>query len=158
MAKIRELVNKLREERAIYHEKSAKYTAAEISEAVAFFKDLNQEIVDALTDGAKDCPDCITDLARVKEDAAASGDEPETWSPRPHGIFHDGTAKPFEIGCLHHANHRVRESLLEDAVERWNKSEYDPPREPGTAVATHRDATGLVKSQRTVKVQATRRV
>jgi len=182
MAKIRELVKALHEERAIYHENAAKYTSDQIAESNLKFKKMNQDVVDVITDGANDCPDC---------------------GQKPHGIFHDGTPNPFEIGCLvcrfittndgktvrvpdgasagiisavegeptivgaiidgelvkgtHLYTHRVRETLPEDAVERWNAGNYDAPREPGTVVATKRDATGAVVEQKTAKVHAVKR-
>jgi hypothetical protein len=131
--KLREHVNALHQARAEYHEKSDKLTASETAKEVEKFKKLQQNIQDMLTEGANDCHDC---------------------GSRPHGIFHDGTAKPFEIGCLADKDHRVRETLPEDAVEKWNKCEYMPPRPPDTVLATHRDATGLVKSENIVRVQA----
>ena len=139
--KIREHINALKNARAEYHKKAATLTAVEIAQEVEKFKKLNQKIVDLITEGAKPCPDC---------------------GNAPHGIFHDGTPNPFEIGCLSCPNHRIREALPEDAVEKWNAAQggaegeeggYMPKREPGTAVATHRDLTGEVISEKTVKVQ-----
>lgn len=179
MAKIRQLVTDLHEARAKYHAEAGSLTSDQIAERNAEFKKLNQAVVDVITDGANDCPDC---------------------GGKPHGIFHDGTPKPFEIGCLncrflktdggetirvpdgvaagiitagdentpaivgaiidgelvkgtHLFNHRVRETLPEDAVERWNAGNYDAPREPGTVVMTHRDNTGKVISEKTAKLQ-----
>jgi hypothetical protein len=42
----------------------------------------------------------------------------------------------------------VRAALPEDAVEDWNAGKYMPPREPGTVIGTHRDATGKIISEK----------
>lgn len=118
--------------RAKYHEGAANMTMAEVAKETAKIKAMVKEVSDMITEGAEDCPDC---------------------GNPPVGLFHDGTARPFEIGCVVDRNHRVRESLPEDAVERWNDGDYDPPREEGTVVATHTDATGKVINQQTVKVK-----
>lgn len=129
--KLRQHVNALKAARAEYHKKADKLTPPEIAKEVVKFKKLQQAIVNLITDGAVDCPKC---------------------GERPHGIFHDGTPNPFEIGCIGCGNMRVREALPEDAVEKWNKKEYLPPRPAGHVLATHRDETGLVKSQKLVKL------
>lgn len=151
--KLRDDLNALRTARAEYHAKAHKLTPPQIAEEVVKFKKLNQTIVDKITDGAKDCPDC---------------------GRPPHGMFHDGTPNPSEIGCVACGNHRIREALPDDAVAKWNAAKggkddaasikdangnviaqafhgYMPPRNPGTVVGTHRDETGLVKSQRVMK-------
>jgi hypothetical protein len=132
MKDLRKKLNHLKEEQAKYHEKAATLTSAEIVKESERFKKLRGEIVDILTEGAKKCPDC---------------------GNSPVGLFHDGTPKPFEVGCGHCPNHRVRGALPEDSVEDWNAGKYLPPREPGTAIATHADATGKVISQKAVKLQ-----
>ena len=125
-------------------EEAADLTAAETQAETAKFKGLMKEIQDIMTNGAKDC-----------EEVEVTDDEgnPEMRAHRPVGIFHDGTPYPFEIGDPITRDRRVRAVSLEDAVEKWNDDEWLPPREPGTAEATHRDATGQVKSQKTVKVK-----
>jgi hypothetical protein len=178
---LRAMVREQRDARAEWHKNAAKMPRDEADKQIQAFKDRQAEISDRITDGAKECPDCLKDMkqlrsewpARLQREKEIASDrskelsrpvepanigkpEDHMWDARPHGIFHDGTPKAFEIGCLRHANHRVRESLPEDAVERWNNDDYDLPREPGTVVATHRDATGEVKSQRTVKVQTSK--
>lgn len=134
--KLRQHLDALTKARDEYHKKANTLTPPEIAKEVTKFKELNKAISDAITDGAQPCKDC---------------------KGEPTGIFHDGTANPFEIGCLACANHRVREALPEDAVDKWNKGEYLPPRPSGTALATHRDVTGQVKSEKLVKVHAPQR-
>lgn len=131
--KLREQLRNLKKAQAEYHAKAHTLTPPQIAEEVAKFKELRSGIVSELTEGAKNCPDC---------------------GNPPHGIFHDGTPNPFEIGCLSCRDHRVRGTLPEDAVEDWNAGKYMPPREPGTVVATHSDPTGKVISQKTLKAQA----
>lgn len=147
------LRDKLRELQALkqeYHEKAPGLTSAEIAEETKKFKALHGQINAMLVDGAKPCPDC--------------GSEPIA-------MFHDGTPKPFEIGCPKCPAHRVRGTLPEDAVEDWNDAEggsdgerapgsfkgYIEAREPGTAVMTHRDATGEVISERKVKARVVKK-
>jgi hypothetical protein len=150
--KIREALDALKAARAEYHEKAAGMTMARVAEESAKIKKLNQAVQDIITDGANDCPDCVNrNKAMTDEEREAA--TPEALSCRPMGLFHEGTPNPFEVGCPRCPNHRVREALPEDAVEKWNKGEYLPPREPGTAVATIKDATGKVKEQKTVKVR-----
>lgn len=153
--KIREQLNALRDARAEYHTKAAALTSSQIAEETAKIKALHQNVQDILTDGAKNCPTC---------DGKAMA------------LFHEGTPNPFEVGCPRCQNHRIREALPDDAVEKWNAASgerdedrdikyadgkviseafkgYMPPREPGTAVATIKDATGMVREQKTVRVR-----
>lgn len=156
--KIREQLNALRDARAEYHTKAADLTSSQIAEETAKIKQLHQSVQDILTDGAKNCPTC---------------------DGKPMALFHEGTANAFEIGCPKCSGHRIREALPEDAVEKWNglDGERDPdrdikdgdgkviaeafkgymsPRDPGTAIATIRDATGMVREQKTVRVKSGR--
>src|SRR6266481_8387765 len=119
--KIREKLNALKSAQAEYHAKGNTLTPPQIQKERVKFEALQKSIADTITAGAKNCPDC---------------DNP------PHGIFHDGTANAFEIGCIHCRDHRVREALPEDAVEKWNAGQYMPAREPGTLVMTHKAVTG----------------
>jgi hypothetical protein len=130
--KLRDKLNALKAAKAEYHEKADTLTPPQIAEESAKFKAMHAEINTLLTEGAKDCPDC---------------------GGKPFALFHDGAPNPFEIGCLACRDHRVRASLPEDAVEDWNNDKYLPPREPGTAIATHKAVTGEVISQKTVKIQ-----
>lgn len=132
MAIIRENLNALKAERAEYHEKADTLTPPQIAEWTAKIKGLNSAVADTITSGAEPCPDCELP---------------------PHGMFHEGTPNPFEIGCLNCRDHRVRGVLPEDVVADWNAGKYLPPREPGTAVVTHADATGKILSQKEVKIQ-----
>lgn len=161
-------MDKLRAARAEYHEKAHTLTAPEIAKETEKFKTLNQTVIDLITEGARDCGNCLVTMEKLAKDAEKQSKEtgikvePATWSPKPHGIFHDGTANPFEIGCLRCPNHRIREALPEDAVEKWNAADHSkegvdggflPKRETGTVMATHRDLTGNVKSEKMVKVR-----
>jgi len=130
---LRDKLKALKAAQAEYHNKANELTSPQIAAEVARFNKLRAEISQEITAGAKNCPDC---------------------GNPPHGIFHDGTPNPFEIGCVHCRDHRVRGALPEDAVEDWNAGKYLPPREPGTVVATHLDATGKVKSQKTLIAKA----
>jgi hypothetical protein len=56
--KLRDDLNALKTARAEYHAKAHKLTPPQIAAEVVKFKKLNQTIVDKITDGAKDCPDC----------------------------------------------------------------------------------------------------
>jgi len=129
--KLRDKLNALKSAQAEYHEKANTLTPPQIAEEVAKFKQLRADIQVSLTNGAKDCEG----------------------GHRPLGIFHDGTANPFEIGDPVVRDRRVRGALLEDVVEDWNADKYMPPREPGTVVATHRDATGKTISEKTMAAQ-----
>jgi hypothetical protein len=128
--KLRDKIKKLQEAQAEYHEKANGLSPEEMSEERAKFKKLRADINEVLTKDAEDCPDC---------------------GNPPVGVFHDGTTKPFEVGCLNCRDHRVREALPEDAIESWNAGNYLPPREEGTLVTRHYDATGKVKEERTLK-------
>jgi len=128
--KIREKLKALKAAQAEYHEKANKLTPPQIQDERVKFEKLQKDIADTITDGANECPDC---------------------GNLPHGIFHDGTPNAFEVGCIHCRDHRVREALPEDAVDKWNAGEYLPPREPGTVIGTHKDATGKVISQKVMK-------
>jgi hypothetical protein len=130
--KLRDKLKALKAAQAEYHKKANDLTSPQIAAEVEKFNTMRAGISAEITDGAKNCPDC---------------------GNVPHGIFHDGTPNPFEIGCLLCRDHRVRGALPEDAVEDWNAGKYLPPREPGTVEATHRDATGKVKSQKILKAQ-----
>jgi hypothetical protein len=130
--KIRAKINDLKAARAAYHEKANTLTPPQIAVESAKFQERLRDISETIAEGAKKCPDC---------------------GNPPHGMFHDGTPNAFEIGCIHCRDHRVREALPEDAVEKWNKGEYMPPREPGTVVGTHRDVTGKVISEKVMKRQ-----
>jgi hypothetical protein len=127
--KLREKLNALKAARAEYHEKANTLTPPQIAAEVEKFVKMQTDIASAITEGAKECPDC---------------------GNPPHGIFHDGTPNAFEIGCVHCRDHRVREALPEDAIDAWHAGKYLPAREPGTLVMTHRSSTGEIKSQREV--------
>jgi hypothetical protein len=131
MSALRDKLKELAAARADYHEKANTLTSPEIGAVTVKCKAIQAEIQEIMTEGAQDCED----------------------GHRPIGIFHDGTANPFEIGDPITRDRRVRAATLEDAVEDWNAGEYLPPREPETVEATHRDATGEIKSQRTLKVK-----
>jgi hypothetical protein len=131
--KLREKLNALKAAQAEYHKKADSLTPPEIQKESEKFAKLQKDIADTITEGANKCPDC---------------------GNLPHGIFHDGTPNPFEIGCIVDRDHRVREALPEDAVEQWNKGNYLPPKAPGSVTMTHRDPTGKVKSQKTVRPTA----
>ena len=130
--KLRPLLAALATAQTEYHEKAPKLNSEQIAAETEKFKKLRAEVNEALTDGAKECPDC---------------------GNMPVGMFHDGTPKPFQLGCPPCGNKRVRGVLPEDVVEDWNAGNYLPPRQPGTAIARHLDATGAVKSERVVRVQ-----
>jgi hypothetical protein len=130
--KLREKIDAINKARTEYQEGRESMTVGDAGKAAAKIKEMVKEVSDTLTEGANPCPDC---------------------GNPPIGIFHDGTPKPFEVGCLVDRNHRVRESLPEDAVDRWNKADYDPPREPDTVVATIHDETGKVREQKTIKLK-----
>lgn len=128
--KLRNKISKLQDAQAEYHERANKLSPAEILQEREKFKALRKEIHEIITEDAANCPDC---------------------GNAPVGVFHDGTTKPFEVGCLHCRDHRVREVLAEDAVEKWNKGDYLPPREEGTLITRIHDATGKVKEERILK-------
>lgn len=107
MNKLRELLEKNKELRAAYHEKAATLNAAQTAEANAAIRAVREEIQEVLTEGAKDCED----------------------GHRPLGVFHEGTANPFEIGDPVVRNRRSRAAFREDAVEKWNNDEWLPPRD-----------------------------
>jgi hypothetical protein len=130
--KLREKLRNIQKEHAAYHEKAHTLTSPQIQEERMKFKALRLEIAELITEG------CIPDPEDGK---------------MPHGMFHDGSAKAFEIGSLTIRGHRVRGALPEDAVEDWNAGKWLPPREPGTVIATHADATGKIISQKTLKAQ-----
>lgn len=131
MKKLRELLNKLKELRAALHENWDTLTTKQVGEATLEIKAAGAEIQKILTEGAKDCEG----------------------GHRPLGIFHEGTANPFEIGDPITPNRRTRAAFLEDAVEKWNKGEYLPPRPSETVTGTHKDAAGNIISQKTAKLQ-----
>jgi hypothetical protein len=131
MKKLRELLTKLSDLLAEYREKADTLTPPQAAEYTTKSKALRAELQKILTEGAKDCEG----------------------GHRPLGIFHEGTPNPFEIGDPVTRDRRVRGAFLEDAVEKWNKGEYLPPRPPETITATHKDAAGNVISQKTAKIQ-----
>jgi hypothetical protein len=124
--KLREKLKALKAAQAEYHAKADKLTPPQIAAESIKFQKMQQEISATVSEGAKDCPDC---------------------GNPPHGIFHDGTPNPFEIGCRVCSNHRVRGALPEDAVEDWNAGNYLPAKPPGTVTMTHRAVTGEIKSE-----------
>jgi hypothetical protein len=131
MKELRAKLNALKELRAALHEKWDTLTTKQVGEETLKIKEAGAALQTILTEGAKDCEG----------------------GHRPLGLFHEGTANPFEIGDPVTPNRRARGAFLEDAVEKWNDDEWLPPREPETVVATHKDAGGNIISQTEAKLQ-----
>jgi hypothetical protein len=139
---IEEISKQIAEARAAHHalSESPDGTVRQLQASSAHIKELNEFLVAAITEGCNPCPNC---------------------GNAPHGMFHEGSKAPVEIGCLHcagkvfkgkdgkvlspeqHPSFHVRtagtssKSPRDVAVERWNAEQWDPLRETALAnVAT----------------------
>lgn len=99
-----EITKELTAAKAAYHESAPTESATGLAKLVEPITALSSELVAALTEGAKPCPDC---------------------NAAPHGMRKNPAT--IEVGCLACAGHRARGATVGEAVAKWNEHEWVPP-------------------------------